>query len=153
MPKPNLVQDVEDESGQVTTVYRPGDNIVGCLNDIFKLSRLDEEDDERTVARTFARTNLMAELVTVIVELSDKGAFGRKVGSKAGVSALFCLTGGAANGRSTDKVDSSHTARLPHRSPSHRPTHMADRRRGRADGSRRFGRRKSGLCVAYSLAA
>lgn len=70
----------------MTTVYRPGDNIIGCLNDIFKLSRLDEEDDERTVARTFARTNLMAELVTVVVELSDRGAFGRKVGSKAGAS-------------------------------------------------------------------
>lgn len=82
------MQEVEDEVGNISKVYRPGDNIVGCLNDIFKLSRLDEEDDGRTVARTFAKTNLMAELVTIIVELSDEGAFGKKVGSKAGMAVL-----------------------------------------------------------------
>lgn len=65
-------------------IYRPGDSIVGCLRDLKKLWRKDDTDDERTVARIFSRSGIIRELVAILEEVSERGAWGAKVGLMAG---------------------------------------------------------------------
>ena len=78
-------QDVDDETtGETTKIYRPGDSIVGCLKDLKKLWRKDDTDDERTVARIFARSGVIRDLVAILEEVSERGAWGIKVGLMAG---------------------------------------------------------------------
>ncbi|CED82764.1 timeless-domain-containing protein [Phaffia rhodozyma] len=76
-------EDVDSPTGEITKVYRPGDSILGCLKDLKRIWRHDDEDVERTVARIFAKTGLIRELVTIVEEVSERGDFGRKVGLMA----------------------------------------------------------------------
>lgn len=85
-----ITQDVDLPTGETTKVYRPGDSILGCLKDLKRIWRHDDEDVERTVARIFAKTGLIRELVTIVEEVSERGAFGKKVGLMAG-SSFFLL--------------------------------------------------------------
>ncbi|KAL7415832.1 timeless protein-domain-containing protein [Mrakia frigida] len=77
-------EDEDDpETGLTSKIYRPGDSIVGCLRDLKKLWRKDDTDDERTVARIFSRSGIIRELVAILEEVSERGAWGTKVGLMA----------------------------------------------------------------------
>ncbi|KAI6107784.1 timeless protein-domain-containing protein [Pisolithus croceorrhizus] len=55
-------------------VYRMGDEAVGCLRDLKKLWRLDDSDDERTVARIFWETRVLSnDLVHILLATAGKG--------------------------------------------------------------------------------
>ncbi|KAI5994503.1 timeless protein-domain-containing protein [Pisolithus albus] len=55
-------------------VYRMGDEAVGCLRDLKKLWRLDDSDDERTVARIFWETRVFSnDLVPILLATAGKG--------------------------------------------------------------------------------
>lgn len=66
-------------SGKYETVYRPGDSVLAVLKDLKKLWRKDDSDDERTVARCMLKAGLMKELISLVVECTDRGDWGRKV--------------------------------------------------------------------------
>jgi replication fork protection complex subunit Tof1/Swi1 len=66
-------------SGKYETVYRPGDSILAVLKDLKKLWRKDDSDDERTVARCMYKTGLMKELIAILVEMTGRGDWGKKV--------------------------------------------------------------------------
>ena len=66
-------------SGELETIYRPGDSVLAVLKDLKKLWRKDDSDDERTVARCMAKAGLMKELIALLVECTDRGDWGRKV--------------------------------------------------------------------------
>lgn len=72
-------EEVETSAGKYETVYRPGDSILAVLKDLKKLWRKDDSDDERTVARCMHRSGLMRELIAILVEMTDRGEWGRKV--------------------------------------------------------------------------
>ncbi|KAI5989865.1 timeless protein-domain-containing protein [Pisolithus marmoratus] len=55
-------------------VYRMGDEVAGCLRDLKKLWRLDDSDDERTVARIFWETRVLSnDLVPILLATAGKG--------------------------------------------------------------------------------
>jgi replication fork protection complex subunit Tof1/Swi1 len=72
-------EEVETGSGEYETVYRPGDSVLAVLKDLKKLWRKDDSDDERTVARCMQKAGLMKELISLVVECTDRGEWGRKV--------------------------------------------------------------------------
>jgi replication fork protection complex subunit Tof1/Swi1 len=54
--------------------YRMGDEVSGCLADLKKLWRKDDEDDERTVARIFWETRVLPnDLVPILLATAGKG--------------------------------------------------------------------------------
>ncbi|KAF9516043.1 hypothetical protein BS47DRAFT_1443938 [Hydnum rufescens UP504] len=56
-------------------VYEMGDSCLGCLKDLKKFWRKDDTDDERTVARIFWETRVLAnDLVHILLETAGKGA-------------------------------------------------------------------------------
>lgn len=68
-------EDVE-AGGRVEHVYRLGDDCVGCLRDLRRLWRQDENDELRTVGRVFAELGVLHnDLVPIILHAatSDKG--------------------------------------------------------------------------------
>jgi replication fork protection complex subunit Tof1/Swi1 len=72
-------QETAAGSGVSETVYRPGDSILAVLKDLKKLWRKDDSDDERTVARCMYKSGLMRELIAILVEMTERGDWGRKV--------------------------------------------------------------------------
>ena len=72
-------QETSPGSGKYETVYRPGDSILAVLKDLKKLWRKDDNDDERTVARCMYRSGLMRELISILVEMTERGDWGKKV--------------------------------------------------------------------------
>lgn len=70
---------VPQRDGGWTTIYRPGDSVLPVIKDLKKLWRKDDSDDERTVARCMYQANLMKELIGLVSEVADRGAWGRKV--------------------------------------------------------------------------
>lgn len=72
-------EQVENEDGEVETIYRPGDSVLGVLKDLKKLWRKDDSDDERVVARCMAKAGLMKELIALVNECTPRGEWGRKV--------------------------------------------------------------------------
>jgi hypothetical protein len=72
-------QETSPGSGVYETVYRPGDSILAVLKDLKKLWRKDDSDDERTVARCMYRSGLMKELISILVGMTERGDWGRKV--------------------------------------------------------------------------
>jgi replication fork protection complex subunit Tof1/Swi1 len=82
-------QETHPGSGQYETVYRPGDSILAVLKDLKKLWRKDDSDDERTVARCMYKSGLMRELIAILVEMTERGDWGRKV---ALVACEFCIS-------------------------------------------------------------
>ena len=73
-------EEVSTPDGGFQTIYRPGDSVLAVLKDLKKLWRKDDSDDERTVARCMAKAGLMKELLALLVECTDRGEWGRKVG-------------------------------------------------------------------------
>jgi len=72
-------QETTPGSGIYETVYRPGDSILAVLKDLKKLWRKDDSDDERTVARCMYRSGLMKELISILVGMTERGDWGKKV--------------------------------------------------------------------------
>ena len=72
-------QETVPGSGVYETVYRPGDSILAVLKDLKKLWRKDDSDDERTVARCMYRSGLMKELISILVGMTERGDWGKKV--------------------------------------------------------------------------
>ena len=73
-------EEIATPNGTFQTVYRPGDSVLAVMKDLKRLWRKDDSDDERTVARCMARAGLMKELIALVVECTERGDWGRKVG-------------------------------------------------------------------------
>lgn len=70
-----IVQGVVDAlGGYEGEVYRMGDQVSGCLKDLKKLWKRDENDDDRTVARIFWKTRVLSnDLVPILLATAGKG--------------------------------------------------------------------------------
>ncbi|CAE6484806.1 unnamed protein product [Rhizoctonia solani] len=70
---------VETDSQTGVTRYVLGDDCLGCLRDLKKLWRKDDDDDERTVARMFWETRVLEnDLVPILIETAGGGVVGDK---------------------------------------------------------------------------
>ncbi|KAG8715598.1 Topoisomerase 1-associated factor 1 [Ceratobasidium sp. 423] len=70
---------VETDPKTGVTRYVLGDDCLGCLRDLKKLWRKDDTDDERTVARVFWETRVLAnDLVPILIETAGGGVVGDK---------------------------------------------------------------------------
>lgn len=67
---------------------------MGCLRDLKKLWRKDDTDDERSVARVFARIGAIRDLVDIVEEVSERGSWGYKVGLMASTYRAFVYSDG-----------------------------------------------------------
>jgi len=80
-----------------TNVYEMGDSCLGCLKDLKKFWRKDDTDDERTVARIFWETRVLAnDLVPILLETAGKGAVEDKRGIACG-TLIFALINTASH--------------------------------------------------------
>lgn len=72
----NAIQRVVNALGGVIDgVYAPGDSCHGCLKDLKRLWRLDDHDDDRTVARILWETGVFVnDLVPILLETDGKVA-------------------------------------------------------------------------------
>ncbi|KAE9405100.1 timeless-domain-containing protein [Gymnopus androsaceus JB14] len=70
-----IVQGVVDAlGGYEGEVYRMGDQVSGCLKDLKKLWKRDENDDDRTMARIFWKTRVLSnDLVPILLATAGKG--------------------------------------------------------------------------------
>ncbi|GAA6007730.1 hypothetical protein JCM11491_003944 [Sporobolomyces phaffii] len=69
-----------DERGQVYTAYSLGDQVVGCLKDLKRFWRMDEKDDDRTVARIFYEVGLLKnDLLPILSSTLGTGAKGDRI--------------------------------------------------------------------------
>ena len=62
--------EVDEDTGEVKRVFRLGDECLGCLKDLKKMWKLDEFDDNRTVARIFHETALLRKDLLPILEVT-----------------------------------------------------------------------------------
>ncbi|GAA6027789.1 hypothetical protein JCM8097_001720 [Rhodosporidiobolus ruineniae] len=74
-----------DENGHVYTAYSLGDQVVGCLKDLKRFWRLDEKDDDRTVARIFHEVGVLKKDLLPILKTTLGG------GAKKDRIALACV--------------------------------------------------------------
>ncbi|KDN42601.1 hypothetical protein K437DRAFT_257784 [Tilletiaria anomala UBC 951] len=73
-------EDVEVEEGIFQEVYVPGDDCLGCLRDLRKLWRRDDDDPSRRVARVFAQVNVLRnDIVPILLATAGKGERGNKI--------------------------------------------------------------------------
>ncbi|GAA5903525.1 Tof1p [Sporobolomyces salmoneus] len=69
-----------DEQGQVYTAYSLGDQVVGCLKDLKRFWRMDEKDDDRTVARIFHEVGVLKnDLLPILSTTLGTGARGDRI--------------------------------------------------------------------------
>ncbi|GAA6062112.1 hypothetical protein JCM10212_000866 [Sporobolomyces blumeae] len=69
-----------DENGEVYTAYSLGDQVVGCLKDLKRFWRMDEKDDDRTVARIFHEVGLLKkDLLPILSTTLGTGAKGDRI--------------------------------------------------------------------------
>ncbi|GAA5823835.1 hypothetical protein JCM5353_006373 [Sporobolomyces roseus] len=69
-----------DESGNVYTAYSLGDQVVGCLKDLKRFWRMDEKDDDRTVARIFHEVGVLKkDLLPILSTTLGTGAKGDRI--------------------------------------------------------------------------
>ncbi|GAA5948542.1 hypothetical protein JCM3765_004917 [Sporobolomyces pararoseus] len=69
-----------DERGQVYTAYSLGDQVVGCLKDLKRFWRMDEKDDDRTVARIFYEVGVLKnDLLPILSTTLGTGAKGDRI--------------------------------------------------------------------------
>ncbi|GAA6000092.1 Tof1p [Rhodotorula paludigena] len=74
-----------DENGQVYSAYSLGDQVVGCLKDLKRFWRMDEKDDDRTVARIFHEVGVLAKDLIPILKMT------LGTGNKGDRIALACV--------------------------------------------------------------
>ncbi|WFD33443.1 Topoisomerase 1-associated factor 1 [Malassezia cuniculi] len=71
-------EDVKNDDGRVEQLYRLGDDCLGCLRDLRRLWRQDEEDELRTIGRVFAELGVLHnDLVPILLHSAgtdEKGA-------------------------------------------------------------------------------
>ncbi|GAA5935882.1 Tof1p [Sporobolomyces koalae] len=69
-----------DDNGQVYTAYSLGDQVVGCLKDLKRFWRMDEKDDDRTVARIFHEVGVLKnDLLPILSSTLGTGAKGDRI--------------------------------------------------------------------------
>ncbi|GAA6001966.1 hypothetical protein JCM10207_003015 [Rhodosporidiobolus poonsookiae] len=69
-----------DENGHVYTAYSLGDQVVGCLKDLKRFWRMDEKDDDRTVARIFHEVGVLKkDLIPILKTTLGQGARGDRI--------------------------------------------------------------------------
>ncbi|BGP23540.1 replication fork protection complex subunit Tof1/Swi1 [Rhodotorula toruloides] len=69
-----------DENGQVYIAYSLGDQVVGCLKDLKRFWRMDEKDDDRTVARIFHEIGVLkTDLIPILKTTLGTGAKGDRI--------------------------------------------------------------------------
>ncbi|GAA5828412.1 hypothetical protein JCM11251_006233 [Rhodosporidiobolus azoricus] len=69
-----------DENGQVYTAYSLGDQVVGCLKDLKRFWRMDEKDDDRTVARIFHEVGVLKkDLLPILKTTLGSGQKGDRI--------------------------------------------------------------------------
>ncbi|TNY24515.1 timeless protein-domain-containing protein [Rhodotorula diobovata] len=69
-----------DENGKVYTAYSLGDQVVGCLKDLKRFWRMDEKDDDRTVARIFHEVGVLKkDLIPILKMTLGTGAKGDRI--------------------------------------------------------------------------
>ncbi|GAA5909890.1 hypothetical protein JCM6882_002043 [Rhodosporidiobolus microsporus] len=69
-----------DENGQVYTAYSLGDQVVGCLKDLKRFWRMDEKDDDRTVARIFHEVGVLKkDLIPILKTTLGSGQKGDRI--------------------------------------------------------------------------
>lgn len=72
--EPIVKRVVDALGGYEGGVYRMGDEVMGCLRDLKKLWRMDDTDDERSVARVFWKTRVLSnDLVPILLATAGKG--------------------------------------------------------------------------------
>lgn len=79
-------EDGPEPEGKVESVYRLGDECLGCLKDIKKFWRLDDHDDDRTVARILYKSKVLPnDLLPILKSVEGTGSRGTRI-------ALLCCT-------------------------------------------------------------
>ncbi|SCV67720.1 BQ2448_5331 [Microbotryum intermedium] len=74
------VEEFKDDDGQVFSAYSLGDQVVGCLKDLKRFWRMDEKDDDRTVARIFHDVGLLKnDLVPILLTTLGTGPKGDRI--------------------------------------------------------------------------
>ncbi|BGP38765.1 Topoisomerase 1-associated factor 1 [Rhodotorula kratochvilovae] len=69
-----------DAEGKVYSAYSLGDQVVGCLKDLKRFWRMDEKDDDRTVARIFHEVGvLQKDLLPILRMTLGTGAKGDRI--------------------------------------------------------------------------
>ncbi|KWU43381.1 timeless-domain-containing protein, partial [Rhodotorula sp. JG-1b] len=69
-----------DENGELYTAYSLGDQVVGCLKDLKRFWRMDEKDDDRTVARIFHEVGVLSsDLIPILKTTLGSGAKGDRI--------------------------------------------------------------------------
>ncbi|GAA5975641.1 hypothetical protein JCM10908_005228 [Rhodotorula pacifica] len=69
-----------DENGELYTAYSLGDQVVGCLKDLKRFWRMDEKDDDRTVARIFYEVGVLSsDLIPILKTTLGSGAKGDRI--------------------------------------------------------------------------
>ncbi|KAJ7582904.1 timeless protein-domain-containing protein [Mycena floridula] len=87
--EPVISRVVDALGGYENGEYRLGDEVNGCLKDLKKLWRKDDTDDERTVARIFWETRVLAnDLIPILLVTAGKGL----VEDKRAISCADLLT-------------------------------------------------------------
>ncbi|KAE8254361.1 hypothetical protein A4X13_0g3444 [Tilletia indica] len=73
-------EEVVRENGKKENIYRPGDDCLGCLRDLRKLWKHDDEDLARRVAHAYARVNVLHnDLVPIVLTCAGTGERGDKL--------------------------------------------------------------------------
>ncbi|EJU01446.1 hypothetical protein DACRYDRAFT_16139 [Dacryopinax primogenitus] len=73
IPITNTISALGAPSPAKTSVYVLGDDVLGCLRDLKRYWRRDDNDEERTVARIFAKANVLEnDLVPILVQTAEK---------------------------------------------------------------------------------
>lgn len=72
--EPVVTRVVDALGGYEGSKYRMGDEVVGCLKDLKKLWRRDDDDDDRTVARIFWDTQVLpSDLIPILLATAGQG--------------------------------------------------------------------------------
>ncbi|KZO99089.1 timeless-domain-containing protein [Calocera viscosa TUFC12733] len=73
VPITNTISALGAPSPADPSLYVLGDDVLGCLRDLKRYWRRDDNDEERTVARIFAKSNLLEnDLVPILVQTAEK---------------------------------------------------------------------------------
>lgn len=87
--------DIEDEQGpvQFIRVYKLGDECLGCLKDLKRFWRMDDNDDERNIARMFFETGVLKnDLVPILAAYGQQAESSSRQEKAALASGEWCFS-------------------------------------------------------------
>lgn len=85
-------QDEQQQPIQTIRVYKLGDECLGCLKDLKRFWRMDDNDDERNIARMFFETGVLQnDLVPILA------SYGQQTSSTARQEKAALASGGSRN--------------------------------------------------------